>query len=79
MLLLLLLGGVHAYSSSPNDDSRPGECTYIRGGGGAKREEKQRGGKRREEKRREGTGREDKGREGKGVDEERRRLKCRER
>ena len=56
MLLLLLLGGVHAYSSSPNDDSRPGECTYIRGGG-AKREEKQRGGKRREEKRIEGTGR----------------------
>ena len=47
MLLLLLLGGVHAYSSSPNDDSRPGECTYIRGGGakregseGSKREEK---------------------------------------
>ena len=43
LLLLLLLGGVHAYSSSPNDDSRPGECTYIRGGG-AKREEKQREG-----------------------------------
>ena len=60
MLLLLLLGGVHAYSSSPNDDSRPGECTYIRGGG-AKREEKRREGsegRKREEKIRGGNGRE---------------------